>query len=500
MSPSSFVVLVACLAVLSCGSTSHSGTALPQDVGETKGTAACIKSGTVAGIQLEVLAASGACGVACQGKADPHACAATCVMEKNAAITTACAGCFGDLSLCAAEHCLSECVSAPSDACAACGADQCQAPFMACYDLVVGPGPIEGDAGAVDTGEGGDAAAADTTADDSDDDATQPCPTTGYFYDGDGDGVGEAASSPGECPSGPQWVASGGDCDDQDPERAPGKTETCDLVDEDCDGRTDEGCWKAVSAGYWHTCGLLKEGGGVRCWGYDGDGAASWPPGEFVAVSAGRFHNCAAKASGGVVCWGEVYEPAPTTGQFEAISAGSDHHTCALRDDGAAVCWGGGSSEDDDPPFGTFISLASGNEHSCGVLAGGEVECWGFAGNFSTAAPAGIFTEVTAGEHYGCALAKSDGHIECWGSGLGSPAGAFVNIGGGSMHGCAIRDDTSLYCWGYDPGDGRATPPKGTGFVQVSGGGEHSCALDGGGAIVCWGSNDHGERQPAGGL
>ncbi|MFN7144701.1 MAG: MopE-related protein, partial [Myxococcota bacterium] len=49
----------------------------------------------------------------------------------------------------------------------------------------------------------------------------------GSDYDADGDGV-----LPG--------TYGGGDCDDLDPTVAPGGDETCDGVDEDCDGRIDE--------------------------------------------------------------------------------------------------------------------------------------------------------------------------------------------------------------------------------------------------------------------
>ena len=39
------------------------------------------------------------------------------------------------------------------------------------------------------------------------------------------------------------------DCDDADPEIAPGADERCDGVDEDCDGAVDE---EAVDAPTWH--------------------------------------------------------------------------------------------------------------------------------------------------------------------------------------------------------------------------------------------------------
>lgn len=54
------------------------------------------------------------------------------------------------------------------------------------------------------------------------------CVSTGVVADRDGDTFGAGAMC-------------GGDCDDFDPGVRPGAFETCDLRDEDCDGRVDEG-------------------------------------------------------------------------------------------------------------------------------------------------------------------------------------------------------------------------------------------------------------------
>lgn len=99
-------------------------------------------------------------------------------------------------------------------------------------------------------------------ADDCDDDdpsvhpgATEACngvdddcdgvtdPTTAWWTDGDGDGFGGEGGEDCEPPE--ASVAQGGDCDDTDPAVHPDATETCNGIDDDCDGAVD-----GVSEGY----------------------------------------------------------------------------------------------------------------------------------------------------------------------------------------------------------------------------------------------------------
>jgi hypothetical protein len=62
-----------------------------------------------------------------------------------------------------------------------------------------------------------------------------------YYLDADGDGYGSVV--PGKCmcgPAAPYTAPALGDCDDEDPLRHPGAVETCNGIDDDCDGLTDE--------------------------------------------------------------------------------------------------------------------------------------------------------------------------------------------------------------------------------------------------------------------
>ena len=62
-----------------------------------------------------------------------------------------------------------------------------------------------------------------------------------WGLDADGDGFGDEASETEACEApGTEWVGNATDCDDDDVGVNPGASETCDEVDEDCDGDVDE--------------------------------------------------------------------------------------------------------------------------------------------------------------------------------------------------------------------------------------------------------------------
>jgi hypothetical protein len=71
-----------------------------------------------------------------------------------------------------------------------------------------------------------------------------------WYADGDGDGYGSAASSTASCSAPDGYVLDGTDCDDTRSAVSPGATETCNGVDDDCNGSTDES--SAVDASTWY--------------------------------------------------------------------------------------------------------------------------------------------------------------------------------------------------------------------------------------------------------
>lgn len=84
-----------------------------------------------------------------------------------------------------------------------------------------------------------------------------------WFRDADGDTFGDAAQSliANFGPAG--YVLSDTDCDDTDPSVHPGATETCNGVDDDCDGTVDEVAWSGYCAAGQSQGGCIPSIGAV---------------------------------------------------------------------------------------------------------------------------------------------------------------------------------------------------------------------------------------------
>jgi hypothetical protein len=64
---------------------------------------------------------------------------------------------------------------------------------------------------------------------------------TTFYRDADGDTFGDPGSTAEACTAPPGYVADSTDCDDTNAAVHPGASESCNLVDDDCDGTVDEG-------------------------------------------------------------------------------------------------------------------------------------------------------------------------------------------------------------------------------------------------------------------
>lgn len=129
--------------------------------------------------------------------------------------------------------------------------------------------------------------------------------------------------------------------------------------------------WSSISAGSYHTCGV-RSTGAIYCWGYNyygqlGDNtggifstadnksspalvsALSWQ-----SVSAGSYHTCGILSSGGGYCWGNN-----GSSQVGVGSATTTFNTPQELSGGLV-----------------FTNISSGGSHSCGRTATG-MYCWG---------------------------------------------------------------------------------------------------------------------------
>ena len=137
----------------------------------------------------------------------------------------------------------------------------------------------------------------------------------------------------------------------------------------------------AITAGGYHTCGILTSNGSADCWGLNNDGEADDQTGPYTAITAGGGHTCGILASNGSVdCWGNNLsgEADDQTGPYTAINAGGSHTCGILTSNGSVDCWGRNIYGQADDQTGLYTAITAGYHHTCGILtADGSVDCWG---------------------------------------------------------------------------------------------------------------------------
>ncbi len=308
---------------------------------------------------------------------------------------------------------------------------------------------------------------------------------------------------------------------------------------------------KQLVVGRDHTCALTTAGR-VRCWGSNffgqlGDGTtvdATTPrpvvgvagTGELSGIkqlSAGAFHTCGVLTNGRTYCWGADFadqlgaagegntsQPVVVVGpdgddELSAVAQvhAGGFHTCVLATDGSVSCWGSnvfgqvgdGSTAGapvatpvvlpDGDPLADVTNLSVGEFHACALRQGGTAVCWG--GNFL-----GQLGDKTITDRTSATTVKGA-------SGAASLLEA-VDVVAGGGHTCALLSTERVLCWGGNSsgqlGDGtivgRTSPVQVIGIdgdaeltsVEAVGlGGHHSCAVLTDSRLTCWGLNDLGQ-------
>lgn len=417
------------------------------------------------------------------------------------------------------------------------------------------------------------------------------------FVDGDGDGYGGAVGSvsgDGACSALDDESATPGDCDDAAPGTHPGASESCDTEDEDCDGEVDDGydldgdgffdaedagCAAAypdvdcddgrpaVFPGAAESCNGLDddcEGGTDEGFDQDGDGFATCvgdcndgdpaltpedadsdgfstctgdcdddalllnpsqteacvsgldencdgaldcddsscaadPLCNYIDVQVSHYTACAIRSDDQIQCWGDNgpnnTATSPPSGAFESMTAGTNWNHCAVRPSGSMECWGSGPSV----PGGTFSDAGAGSGHRCGVLAAtGAVDCWGTNSYGESTDQSGPFVDVEAAGLWSCGL-RTTTFVSCWGQSVGFPPSstAMQSLSVNELGACGVTSSGEIACWGLST-SGQLSPPAGP-WAQVDVGYDHACGVRPDGTLLCWGNNSHGETTvPAG--
>jgi hypothetical protein len=316
---------------------------------------------------------------------------------------------------------------------------------------------------------------------DCDDGAAGVNPDTPWFPDSDGDGWGDTLAPTASCLPPPGLIADGSDCNDADAAIHPGAQEVCDDddTDEDCDGAADNDDASALAEDFatWYAD---ADGDGY------GDASTSTlacdAPDGFVAD--GRDCDDTTVASGIECAWIDV-------------SAGYTH-SCGIRGSGLVECWGSNDFGETSPPSGAFVDVAVSEKEalSCGIRADGSIACWGDTSRPGGAAPAGTYTAISLGGYVQCALA-TDESISCWGQDywgtLSPPSGSFIAVEAGWYHAVALAADGTATSWGQESYGDIDLP--GTDYVQVDADWLVTCGRDSAGNVDCVG--DEGS-QPVG--
>jgi alpha-tubulin suppressor-like RCC1 family protein len=348
-----------------------------------------------------------------------------------------------------------------------------------------------------------------------------------FYKDLDGDGYTDGTTSVGcSAPQGYVLSATSGDCNDNDPNINPGKTEICDGKDNNCNGQIDEG----FNVGQSCTVGVGEcartgqyvckaDGSGTQC--------NATPGAPTTEICDGKDNNCNGQID--EVC---PYAPSNLTYiSYTAYSVSLVWQDNSENEDGFIVEIS--TSEDFVSPL-THIFPANSTKGEIYALSGTQTyyfRVYAYNSNGKSAYSNVIFApdffkdviSVSSGATHTCAV-KRDGSLWCWGwNGWGqigdgtyvdkvAPvrviSSGVVSVSAGFGHTCAVKQDGSLWCWGrnYEGqiGDGTYSNKNipvqimSSGVLSVSLGGDdvsygHTCAVKVDGSLWCWGDNHYGQ-------
>jgi hypothetical protein len=207
--------------------------------------------------------------------------------------------------------------------------------------------------------------------------------------------------------------------------------------------------------GGWHGCAITTDGAAV-CWGRDGYGEASPPPGSFVDIATDIHLSCGLTEAGSPVCWGDAIE---TPTEIASRSYTSIDVTwgvaCALGEDGQVYCWLPTGRAPFDVPIGVYTAFEYQRGELCTIDKAASLACWyappvGYEDSLFPPPPEGSFTDVCVGGNFACAMDEA-GFPSCWGRvdwEVAIPVEPLAAISCGYDNACGVTPDHRILCWG----------------------------------------------------
>ncbi|CAK8566480.1 unnamed protein product [Lathyrus sativus] len=182
-----------------------------------------------------------------------------------------------------------------------------------------------------------------------------------------------------------------------------------------------------LAVGDSQVCATVVGVGTVRCWRTSDRFEPPSGSDQFGSISSGSNFSCGILKNGlQVRCWGEKTVAEGLQNEFRNMSmlsiVAGGSHVCGLNSTGFLVCKGSNSSGQIDVPRGgafEYGELALGDEHGCAIRRlNGFVVCWGGKGQFSANFVESVsFELIVSASNFTCGLTTTNFSVICWGPG-----------------------------------------------------------------------------------